>query len=106
MDDDTDSGFIHAGPKGIEMRVGRGKHAVACGVYGRRADDHNSGVFLERPFELFAGELDIDQGDIGRGKDSIMIVAAPVLIEPAIETPDHGLDRLSVRLDQLFIENA
>ena len=49
--------------------------------------------------------VDVTERHVGRGVDAVLVVDAPVLVEPAVEGSEEHPDRLDVLLDELLVEH-
>jgi hypothetical protein len=75
---------------------------------GRRGRAHHDDarVTVERPLELAYGPVDVAERDVRGGVDAIAVVAAPVVLEPAVEGSERECHRLGIVLQQLLVQHA
>ena len=61
---------------------------------------------VDRPLELGDRPVDVAQRDVRRREDAVVVVAAPVLVEPAVERRERERDGADVVLEQFLVEHA
>ena len=79
---------------GSNARIGRGAQPLG-GEDRPVADGDDAGAAVEAPLELAHGSVEVGQGQERDREDPVLIGEAPVLVEPAVEGPQHldgGLD--------------
>ena len=65
-------------------------------------EDHDAGAAVEHPLQLGHGLVDVGEREVGRGEDPLLVVEAPVLVEPAVERAERGTRRGKVVAQRLF----
>ena len=100
-----DAGLGHARPERVEARIGRG---IASARRLDRAGAHHdhARVVGERPFELAHRAVDVDERDVRRREQPLLVRKAPVFVQPAVEGAERSAQRLGIALERLLHADA
>jgi hypothetical protein len=61
-----------------------------------RAHEDDPGAAFEHPLELGDHLLEDGQGDDGRGEDAVLVVEAPLLVQPLVDRVDGGVRQVAI----------
>ena len=62
-------------------------------------------ALVEGPLQLLDRPLRIGQREVGRGEDAVVVVEAPVVVQPAVERPEREAHRFGVVPQQLLVDH-
>ena len=90
-------------PDAVELRVA-GRQVAAVAVGDRTGDGHeHPGPQPEHPVDLGLGQVGLRERDHRGGEQALVAaVESPVLVEPAVERPEGGLQRGQVAAQRLL----